>query len=105
MPLVTCGPEVKFCQSSFQVMLAYLPVLGRCFSSSLSSLSTMPPVTVLVVVFCVPMPIVTSFLACACETEGNRARDSHIAGLKRRKNQGGRGVRVVVVMRTSRWVD
>ena len=32
--VVTGGPEVKICQSSFQVMLAYLPVFVRCFSSS-----------------------------------------------------------------------
>src|SRR6187431_584249 len=38
-------------------MSLYLPVLGRCFSSRPSSFRTTPPVTVLVVVFCVPMPI------------------------------------------------
>src|SRR6185295_7218080 len=38
-------------------MSLYLPVFGRCFSSRPSSFRTTPPVTVLVVVFCVPMPI------------------------------------------------
>ena len=62
IPLMMGGPEVAFCQSSLNSMSLYLPVLGRCFSMSLSSLSTTPPVTVLVVVFCVPMPMVmTSF--------------------------------------------
>ena len=57
MPLMIGGPEVAFCQSSLKSMSLYLPVLGRCFSSSFSSLITTPPVTVLVVVFCVPMPM------------------------------------------------
>src|SRR3954469_24293469 len=38
-------------------MSLYLPVFGRCFSNRPSSFRTTPPVTVLVVVFCVPMPI------------------------------------------------
>src|SRR4051794_34346117 len=46
-------------------MSLYLPVFGRCFSSRPSSLSTTPPVTVLVVVFCVPMPI-SSVSALTC---------------------------------------
>ena len=37
MPLVTGGPEVKLFQSSWNLMVAYLPSLGRCFSNSLSS--------------------------------------------------------------------
>src|SRR6188768_3055104 len=57
MPLVIGGPDVAFCQLSLYCMSLYLPVLGRCFSSRPSSFSTTPPVTVLVVVFCVPMPI------------------------------------------------
>ena len=51
MPLVMGGPEVKFCQSSLNLMSLYLPVFGRYFSMSLSSFNTTPPVTVLVVVF------------------------------------------------------
>src|SRR4029079_4303369 len=57
MPLVIGGPDVAFCQLSLYCMSLYLPVFGRCFSSSPSSFRTTPPVTVLGVVFCVPMPI------------------------------------------------
>src|SRR3978361_1439094 len=57
MPFVIGGPDVAFCQLSLYSKSLYLPVFGRCFSSRPSSLSTTPPVTVLVVVFCVPMPI------------------------------------------------
>src|SRR6185295_3977575 len=57
MPLVIGGPDVAFCQLSLYWMSLYLPVFGRCFSSRPSSFRTTPPVTVLVVVFCVPMPI------------------------------------------------
>ncbi len=59
MPLVTGGPEVKFCHSSSNLMLAYLPSFGRYFSSSCSWRMIVPVVTVLVVVSCVPMPMVT----------------------------------------------
>ncbi len=59
MPLVTGGPEVKLFQSSWNFTLAYLPSFGRYFSRSLSSRITTPVVTVLVVVSCVPMPMVT----------------------------------------------
>src|SRR5882724_1397839 len=65
MPLVIGGPDVAFCQLSLYWMSLYFPVLGRCFSSRPSSFSTTPPVTVLVVVFCVPMPI-SSVSALAC---------------------------------------
>src|SRR3954471_13869903 len=65
MPLVIGGPDVAFCQLSLYWKSLYLPVFGRCFSSSPSSFSTTPPVTVLVVVFWVPMPISrVSALAC-----------------------------------------
>src|SRR5512139_618651 len=57
MPLVIGGPDVAFCQLSLYWKSLYLPVFGRFFSRSPSSLMTTPPVTVLVVVFCVPMPI------------------------------------------------
>src|SRR3954451_11629524 len=57
MPLVIGGPDVAFCQLNLYWMSLYLPVFGRCFSSRPSSLSPMPPVTVFVVVCCVPMPI------------------------------------------------
>src|SRR2546430_15655141 len=57
MPLVIGGPEVAFCQLSLYWKSLYLPVFGRFFSSRPSSLMTTPPVTVLVVVFCVPIPI------------------------------------------------
>ena len=56
--LVTGGPEVKFCHSSSNLMLAYLPSVGRYFSKRCSCLITVPAVTVLVVVSCVPIPIV-----------------------------------------------
>src|SRR6266702_3318900 len=46
-------------------MSLYLPVFGRCFSRRPSSFSTTPPVTVLVVVFWVPIPI-SSVSALAC---------------------------------------
>ena len=59
MPLVTGGPEVKLFHSSWNFTLAYLPSFGRYFSRSLSSRITTPVVTVLVVVSCVPMPMVT----------------------------------------------
>src|SRR6266702_6092166 len=65
MPLVIGGPEVAFCQLSVYLKSLYLPVFGRCFSSRPSSFSTTPPVTVLVVVFCVPIPI-SSVSALAC---------------------------------------
>ncbi len=65
MPLVIGGPEVKFCQSSTKSMSLYLPVFGRYFWISFISFSTTPPVTVLVVVFCVPMPMTTSCRARA----------------------------------------
>src|SRR3954468_3909486 len=65
MPLVIGGPEVAFCQLSLYSKSLYLPVFGRCFSRRPSSLSTTPPVTVLVVVFCVPMPI-SSVSALTC---------------------------------------
>src|SRR5215207_11323056 len=57
MPLVIGGPDVAFCQLRVYLKSLYLPVFGRCFSSRPSSFRTTPPVTVLVVVFCVPMPI------------------------------------------------
>src|SRR6267142_6082625 len=57
MPLVIGGPEVAFCQLSLYWKSLYLPVFGKCFSSRPSSFRTTPPVTVLVVVFCVPIPI------------------------------------------------
>src|SRR5512145_1896023 len=75
MPLVIGGPLVKFCQSSLKRMSLYLPVFGRCFSSSWSSLITTPPVTVLVVVFCVPMPMVTSCCARAGSASANDSAD------------------------------
>ena len=59
MPLVTGGPEVKLFHSSWNFTFAYLPSFGRYFSRSLSSRITTPVVTVLVVVSCVPMPMVT----------------------------------------------
>src|SRR5262245_25559929 len=57
--LVTGGPDVKFCHSISNLMLAYLPVVGRYFSSNWSCRITVPVVTVLVVVSCVPIPMVT----------------------------------------------
>src|SRR5258705_3971853 len=65
MPLVIGGPDVAFCQLSLYWKSLYLPVFGKCFSSRPSSFRTTPPVTVLVVVFCVPMPIsrVSAFAA------------------------------------------
>src|ERR1700760_303449 len=57
--LVTGGPEVKFCHSNSNLMLAYLPSVGRYFSRRCSCRITTPAVTVLVVVSCVPMPMVT----------------------------------------------
>src|SRR6185369_50316 len=65
MPFVIGGPEVKFCQSSLKSMSLYLPVCGRYFSIRCISLRITPPVTVLVVVFCVPMPMTTSWRASA----------------------------------------
>src|ERR1700710_953195 len=65
MRLVSGGPDVAFCQLSLYSNSLYLPVFGRCFSSRPSSLRTTPPVTVLVVVFWVPMPI-SSVSALTC---------------------------------------
>ena len=70
MPLVIGGPEVEFCQDSVYLKSLYLPVLGRCFSNRPSSFRTTPPVTVLVVVFCVPMPI--SSVVCALDLNGHQ---------------------------------
>src|SRR3954464_11070631 len=65
MPLVIGGPDVAFCQLNLYWISLYLPVFGRCFSRRPSSFTTTPPVTVLVVVFCVPIPI-SSVSARAC---------------------------------------
>ena len=65
MPLVTGGPDVKFCHSSSNLMLAYLPSFGRFFSSSLSWRTMVPAVTVLLVVSWVPIPILTTVCAPA----------------------------------------
>ncbi len=64
--LVTGGPEVKFCHSSSNLMLAYLPSFGRYFSRRCSCRMTTPAVTVLVVVSCVPMPSVTVSARAGC---------------------------------------
>src|SRR5882724_3695928 len=80
MPLVIGGPDVAFCQLSLYWMSLYFPVFGRCFSSRPSSLSTTPPVTVLVVVFCVPMPI-SSVSALACP-DANAMAAAAIKGRK-----------------------
>src|SRR5450755_2601160 len=66
MPLVIGGPDVAFCQDSEYLKSLYLPVLGRCFSNRPSSFSTAPPVTVLVVVFWMPMPISSVVCALTC---------------------------------------
>src|SRR6195952_5357049 len=71
MPLVIGGPEVAFCQLSLYSKSLYLPVFGRCFSKRPSSLRTTPPVTVFVVVFCVPMPI-SSVSALTCPGTNER---------------------------------
>src|SRR3954464_12018690 len=65
MPLVSGGAELAFCQLNLYWISLYLPVFGRCFSRRPSSFTTTPPVTVLVVVFCVPIPI-SSVSAFAC---------------------------------------
>src|SRR5262249_25898612 len=85
MPLVIGGPEVKFCHSNLYFTSLYLPVLGRCFSNSPSSLMTMPPVTVLVVVFCVPMPI---SIVCAW-VRGAAAANASRAGRASRRGFSG----------------
>ena len=38
MPLVTGGPEVKFCQSNLKSMFVYLPVLRQVFLEQLQLL-------------------------------------------------------------------
>ena len=73
MPLVTGGPDVKFCHSNSNLMLAYLPSVGRYFSSSLSWRMIVPVVAVLVVVSWVPIPIVTVVCAAAGLAKANAA--------------------------------
>src|ERR1700758_4664160 len=74
MVLVTGGPEVKLLQSISNFTLAYLPSLGRYFSSRWSWRMTTPAVTVLVVVSCVPIPIVTTLCALAVAVKPAKAR-------------------------------
>src|SRR5690348_15981237 len=76
MPLVIGGPDVAFCQLSLYWTSMYLPVFGRFFSRRPSSLITTPPVTVLVVVFCVPIPI-SNTSARKCTGERRSAPAMH----------------------------
>ena len=81
MPLVTGGPEVKLFHSNSNLMLAYLPSFGRYFSSSLSWRMMTPVVTVLVVVSCVPMPILTTVCAPALPSRPARPHASATAAV------------------------
>src|SRR5258708_9224702 len=73
MLLVTGGPEVKLFHSNSNLMLAYLPSFGRNFSRRLSWRMTVPAVTVLVVVSCVPIPILTTVCAPAAAVQPGTA--------------------------------
>ena len=77
--LVTGGPDVKFCHSISNLMLAYLPSVGRYFSNRCSCRITVPAVAVLVVVSWVPMPMVTVSAPAGCvNTRASEAIDSVI---------------------------
>jgi hypothetical protein len=73
MALVTGGPDVKFCHSNSNLMLAYLPSVGRYFSNRCSCRITTPVVAVLVVVSWVPMPMVTVSALAGCASIKVRA--------------------------------
>src|SRR6201993_669578 len=85
MPLVTGGPDVKLFHSNSNLRLAYLPSFGRYFSSNLSCRTMVPAVTVLVVVSCVPIPIVTTVCARAASGEPYMAAASARAASVRPK--------------------
>src|ERR1700753_297643 len=78
--LVTGGPDVKFCHSNSNLMLAYLPSVGRYFSNRCSCRITVPVVAVLVVVSWVPMPMVTVSAARAgcASIRANKAADTAV---------------------------
>src|ERR1700687_3470377 len=83
MPLVTGGPEVKFCHSNSNLMLAYLPSFGRYFSNRCNWRMITPDVAVLVVVSWVPMPIVTAVCALAGFAVASATAVTATAGNKR----------------------
>jgi hypothetical protein len=96
IPLVMGGPEVEFCQLSVYFTSAYLPVLGRCFSSSPSSFSKMPPLTVLVVVFCVPIPMsMLSGARCGMAPKATAPATSNPTGMNSRLTKRGVGMAMV----------